>query len=153
METLSQEELHRLRRAAEQSWDDDTRHANLQGHPEKSVGQCRVTSQWLRNRLGGHVGLKGGHYFWVSPDKHYGLDLTGDNFYQPPKDLRYRGIRLDDEDEGWEPALHHTHWNPGPVIYNRMTHPLFKDARVIDAPEDERSKLFAQRAEEAYNNG
>lgn len=153
MEPFSQEKLHRLRAAAEAAWGDDTRHANLQGHPEKSVGQCRVTSQWVRKRFGGHVGLKGGHYHWLSPDKNYALDLTGDNHYQPPHDLRYRGMRLDDEDEGWEPTLAQASWQPGPIIYKRATHPLFKDARVIDAPEDERSRLFAQKADDAYDGG
>lgn len=115
------------------------------------MGQCRVTSQWLRKRLGGHVAVKGGHYFWLSPDKQYALDLTGDNHYVPPHDLRYRGIRLDEEDEGWEPTVEQTQWQPGPILYKRVTHPLFRDARVVDVPDDARAKLFAKRAEEALH--
>ena len=125
----------------------------MQGHPLPSAGQCYVTSRWLTSKLGGTVGVKAGHYFWVSPDRKYVIDLTGDQFHYTPEDLRYRGLRLDDEDEGWEPTLDQTQWRPGPVLYKSADHPLFKGFRVKEfKTEAPRVKLFAQRADEAYNN-
>jgi hypothetical protein len=148
--SISQDDLHRYREAAEQAWSDETRHPNMQGHPEKSAGQCYVTSRWLTQHLGGTVGLKQGHYFWVSPDRKYVIDLTGDQFHYSPEDLRYRGIRLDDEDPGWEPTPEQASWRPGPIMYKSATHPLFKGFRVKEfKTEAPRVKLFAQRANAA----
>jgi hypothetical protein len=83
-ESLTQEKLNTYRAAAEQAWGDDTRHERYIGHPQPSAGQCYVTSRWLTTKLGGSVGSKDGHYVWVSPDKQYVVDLTGDQFaYEP----------------------------------------------------------------------
>src|ERR1035438_7353448 len=86
-DTITQEKLHELRTAAEHAWSDETRHPDSQGHPQPSAGQCYVTSRWLQGKLGGgHIGVKQGHYFWVSPDKNYIIDLTGDqDAYGPTK--------------------------------------------------------------------
>src|ERR1700747_3068956 len=75
---LAQGEILALREAAEKAWDDDTCHPSYVGHRLASAGQCYVTSAWLAERLGGSVGQKNGHFFWVSPGRKYGLDLTGD---------------------------------------------------------------------------
>lgn len=151
-EELDQDTLHELRGAAEQAWGDDTRHPAYEGHPDPSAGQCYVTSRWLTTKLGGHVGVKDGHYFWVSPDKQYIVDLTGDQFSYEPKDLRYRGIKLDEEDEGWQPTEDQKKWRPGPVLFKRSNHPLFKGFRVKSyKSENPRVKAFAQRANEAYD--
>lgn len=150
---ITQEELHRLRSAAEQGWGDDTRHPSFIGHPDPSAGQCYVTSRWLTTKLGGHVGSKDGHYFWVSPDKSHVVDLTGDQFSYKPQDLSYRGVKLDEEDEGWEPTEDQKKWRPGPILFKRSDHPLFKGLRVKSfATESPRVKAFAERANEAYDN-
>lgn len=36
-------------------------------------------AHWLVSRLGGHVGVKRGHYVWLSPDETYRIDLTGEH--------------------------------------------------------------------------
>lgn len=148
---ITQDDLHRFRTAAEQAWADDTRHENFIGHPQPSAGQCYVTSRWLTTKLGGHVGVKGGHYVWISPDKKYAVDLTGDQFAYPPEDLRNRGIRLSEDDSGWEPTEDHGKWRPGPILYKSMDHPLFKGMRIKEfKTENPRVKRFQQRADEAY---
>src|SRR3954466_16343007 len=83
-DTLSQGEIHALREAAERAWGDDTRDEAYAGHPESALGQCYNTSRWLQHRLGGSVGRKEGHYFWLSPDQTYAMDLTGDQFGGSP---------------------------------------------------------------------
>lgn len=158
---MTQEVLHRLREAAEQSWGDDTRHKNFEGYAQPSSGQCYVTSKWMADKFGGHVGVKGGHYFWVSPDKDYVVDLTGDQFAYSPADLKYHGLKMDEDDSGWEPTEDQKRHRPGPILFKRTTHPLYDGFRVKDSPEatqegDEqesikRSNLFSQRANEAYN--
>ena len=151
-ETLTQDELQRMRAAAESAWSDDTRHPAYAGHPDPSAGCCYVTSRWMQDKLGGHVGNKDGHYFWVSPDKTHVVDLTGDQFSHMPEDLQNRGIRLDEDDEGWIPTEDQTKWRPGPVMYKRATHPLFRGFRVKSyKSENPRVKAFAQRANEAYD--
>lgn len=149
---IDQEELHRLRDAAESAWGDDTRHPNYEGHPQPSAGQCYVTSKWLTKRLGGYVGVKNGHYFWVSPDKSHVIDLTGDQFAYAPADMRYHGMKLDEHDDGWTPTEDQRRWRPGPVLYKSTNHPLYKDFRIKDSKtENPRVQAFTQRAEEAYN--
>lgn len=148
--SITQGDLHKLRAAAESAWGDDTRHPNYVGEPGPA-GQCYVTSRWLTTKLGGHVGVKNGHYIWVSPDKKYGVDLTGDQFTSLPEDPRWRGIKLDEDDTGWEPTKDQMEYRPGPVVYKPMTHPLFKGTRVKEfKTENPRVKLFRQRADEAY---
>jgi hypothetical protein len=150
-EDITQDDLHRYRQAAEAAWGDDTRHPNYAGHPQPSAGQCYVTSRWLTTKLGGHVGVKSGHYFWVSPDKTHVIDLTGDQFAYPPNDLRFLGLKLDEEDPGWIPTEDQKQWRPGPVLYKRADHPLFKGFRVKSfKTENPRVKEFARRANEAY---
>jgi hypothetical protein len=149
--SITQDELHRLRAAAEDAWGDDTRQDKFQGHPQPSHGQCYVTSQWLTTRLGGHVGVKDGHYFWVSSDKEYVIDLTGDQFAQSPKDLQYENSKLDAEDEGWHPHPDHLKWNPGPILYKRANHSLYSGFRIKDTPANARAKKFALRADSAYD--
>lgn len=152
-QTINQTDLHRLRDAAESAWGDDTRHPQFQGHPQPSAGQCFVTSRWLTKKLGGHVGVKKGHYFWVSPDKRYVIDLTGDQFAYPPEDLRYEGVKFDPEDEGWIPTEDQRKWRSGPIVFNQSSHPLYQGFRIKDyKTESPRVKLFAQRADEAYES-
>jgi hypothetical protein len=147
--TISSEKLNDLRAAAEQAWGDDTRNEKYVHHPQPSAGQCYVTSAWLTSVLGGHVGTKKGHYFWVSPDKQYVIDLTGDQHaYEPEEEAPLQ----DEEDEPWELDPHQKTHRPGPVLYKRADHPLFKGMRVL--PDDlhkdhERIKLFTRRANAA----
>jgi tRNA nucleotidyltransferase (CCA-adding enzyme) len=152
---FTQEDLYALRKAAEQAWGDDTRHADFQAHPLPSAGQCYVTSEWIKSRYGGHIGTKGGHYFWVSPEKTHALDLTGDQFAHPPNDPQYEGIAHDEEDEsGWTYADHQKTWRPGPVMFKQATHPLFKNFRtkVTNADANPRVGAFVQRANAALEN-
>ncbi len=150
--SIDQQQLHALRNAAEKAWGDDTRHPNYQGHPQPSVGQCYVTSRWMTSKLGGHVGVKGGHYFWVSPDKKYVIDLTGDQFAYEPEDPKYHGIRLDEDDPGWEPTEDQKKHRPGPIMYKKSDHPLYKGFRVKEfKTENPRVKAFKERADEAYD--
>ena len=149
--SVTQENLHELRAAAEQAWADDTRHPHYEGHPLPSAGQCHVTSWWLTKKLGGSVGLKNGHYFWVSPDRHYVIDLTGDQFAGEPHDMSFYGARLDEEDEGWTPTKEQSEWRDGPIVYKLASHPIYKGFRIKDPKTvSPRMKLFAQRADEAY---
>ncbi len=150
--SITQDQLHGLRDAAEQAWGDDTRHPDFAGHPQPSAGQCYVTSRWMTSKLGGHVGVKSGHYFWVSPDKKYIIDLTGDQFAYGPADLKYHGIRLDEDDSGWEPTEDQKQHRPGPILFKKSDHPLYKGYRVKSfKTENPRVKLFRQRADEAYD--
>jgi hypothetical protein len=161
---VTQEDLHRFRAAAESAWGDDTRHKNFAGHANPAAGQCYVTSKWLTTHLGGHVGLKAGHYFWVSPDRSHVIDLTGDQFSNPPEDPRLTGIKLDSEDEGWYPTEEQLKWRPGPIMYKRANHPLFdgfkikadkqrpqdrRDWEDVEYSTNERVKLFSDRANAA----
>lgn len=145
---ISQERLQQLRAAAEAAWGDDTRHDKFRGNESLSAGQCYVTSRWLTSILGGYVGVKNGHYFWVSPDKTHIIDLTGDQFAYPPADIRRYGIKLDEEDEGWIPNKEQTGWRPGPIMFKRADHPLYKGFR-IKTPKTENSRvaLFSKRAD------
>ena len=151
--SISQDELHRLRAAAEAAWGDDTRSPSYEGHPLPAMGQCHVTASWLVKKLGGHVGFKAGHYFWVSPDKQYVIDLTGDQFVYTPHDLKWHGIKLDEDDSGWEPTEDHKKWRSGPVMFKHANHPLFRDFRVKSPRKDARTKVFQQRADQAYAEG
>jgi hypothetical protein len=151
--SISQDQLHELRNAAESAWGDDTRHPDYEGHPQPSAGQCYVTSRWLTKKLGGQVGVKNGHYFWVSPDRKYVIDLTGDQFSYSPEDLRYRGAKLDADDEGWTPTEDQTQYRPGPILYKLATHPLFHGFRIKTfKTENPRVKRFQERADQAYGN-
>jgi hypothetical protein len=150
---ITQEELHRYREAAEAAWADDTRHENFLGNPQPSAGQCYVTSRWLQSILGGHVAVKAGHYFWVSPDKKYIVDLTGDQFAYKPADLRWHGLKLDEEDTGWVPSEDQTTYRPGPIMYKAADHPLYKGFRIKTfKTESPRVKVFAERANHALHS-
>lgn len=153
-DNIKEGDLYALRQAAEQAWGDDTRHPDFQGNPLPSAGQCYVTSRWLASRLGGSVGVKGGHYFWVSPDKSHVVDLTGDQFSYPPNDPRYEGAKQDDEDtEGWAYDEHQKTWRPGPVLFKRADHPLFKGFRSREYQGDNpRVRTFIDRANQALDN-
>src|ERR1017187_3827764 len=143
---ISQDKLQHFRNAAEQAWADDTRHPDFQGHPCPSAGQCYVTSHWLQQKLGGHVGLKSGHYFWASPDKRYVIDLTGDQYASAP--TKATGNPVDGDDEPYEPPKDHHDYRPGPVVYTRADHPLYQGFRVKDDPnENPRATLFGKRAD------
>ncbi len=168
-DTITQDKLHELRKAAEDAWGDDTRHPDFVGHPEPSAGQCYVTSRWLADRLGGHVGTKAGHYFWVSPDKQYVIDLTGDQYAYKPTDPRVAGQPLDAEDEPWQLQKDHDKHRPGPIMYVPADHPVYKDFRIKsdpqpgqdrrdwedlehpEAPVTNRATLFARRANQALS--
>src|SRR5438270_298179 len=140
---LSPDKLNDLRRAAEYAWGDDTRDEGFVGHPDPSAGQCFVTSQWMAHKLGGYVGTKKGHYFWVSPDREHVVDLTGDWFTRPPLDESIEGKPLDEHDEPWTMDPEHKRHMPGPVMYKRATHPLWKGFRIVnDYPDHERAQLF-----------
>jgi tRNA nucleotidyltransferase (CCA-adding enzyme) len=152
--SISQDDLMRYRQAAEAAWGDDTRHERYVGHPLNAVGQCYVTSRWMTKKLGGHVGLKGGHYFWVSPDKRYGVDLTGDQSVYPPEEFP-EGMAVDDDDEdGWTYGEHHRQWRSGPVLYKSTEHPLFKGFRIPSPPGQENPRVhrFIEKANRAYEN-
>jgi hypothetical protein len=152
-ESLTQDKLHAYRAAAETAWGDDTRHESYIGHPQPSAGQCYVTSRWLTTKLGGHVGSKDGHYVWVSPDKQYVVDLTGDQFAYAPHHPAAEGLQLDPEDEPWEYPPEHKMHRPGPVMFKRITHPLYKGTRVKSFKgEPKRLQTFIQRANQALNN-
>lgn len=152
-DSISQSHLQHFRNAAESAWADDTRHPDFQGDPQPSGGQCYVTSRWLQEHLGGHVGTKSGHYFWVSPDKQYVIDLTGDQYAFPPIDPRVPQTLQDEDDEVWQPPDDHQQWRPGPVVYTRSTHPLYKGFRVREYPNpNQRATLFAKRANMALEH-
>jgi hypothetical protein len=150
--SISQDDLMRLRHAAEAAWSDDTRHPDYEGHPNPSAGQCYVTSRWAADKLGGwHVATKNGHYFAMSPDKRYVVDLTGDWFSIAPHDQRFHGVKLDDEDEGWIPTEDQKRWQSGPVLYKQADHPLYQGARVKTfKTEHPRYQIFKERADAAY---
>ena len=126
-DSLTPEKLHRYRKAAEAAYGDDTRHENYIGHPNRAVGQCYVASAWLTKHEGGGVGTIHGHHFWVSPDRTHVIDLTGDHF---------------------DP--------PGPTMYKRADHPMFKGFRMVGQPHEDaarRAQVFAQRADHALHHG
>src|SRR5579884_1208381 len=129
-DSISPAQLNDLRDAAERAWGDDTRSEQFVGHPDPSAGQCYVTSRWLANKYGGHVGEKNGHYFFVTPDHSHVIDLTGDRFSKPPVDPAVEGMQLDEDDEDWSLDPRHRKWQPGPVMYKRTTHPLWKGYQV-----------------------
>lgn len=152
-DTITQEKLHELRRAAEHAWSDETRPEDSKGHPQPSAGHCYVTSKWLQGKLGGgHVGEKEGHFFWVSPDKHYVIDLTGDQDASAP--AKATNAPLDGEDEPFEFEPEQLRHRPGPVIYTQATNPLYRDFRIAHSSDGlgetaERAQLFAERANAA----
>ena len=146
-EHLSQADLHKLRDAAEQAWGYDTCHRAYRGHPNPAAGQCLVTSEWLKGKLGGYVGAKEGHYFWVSPDKTHIIDLTGDKTASPPENVAHAGIKQDDEDEGWVPHPEQLKWRPGPVLFKKSDHPLYEGFHIVKESAGQRAKTFAQRAD------
>jgi hypothetical protein len=84
-EAITEGELDALARAARMAWADDTRlpryssGAGVSSDTRADTGQCYVTAMWLVRRLGGHVGKRAGHFAWLSPDKHWYIDLTGDH--------------------------------------------------------------------------
>jgi tRNA nucleotidyltransferase (CCA-adding enzyme) len=141
--------LQDLRHAAEQAYGEDVRHPSYQGHPEPSQGCCYVAAEWLKSRLGGHVATKKGHYFWLSQDKEYVIDLTGDQFAEPPVDPRLEGTP-DEEGEPIELESHHRVWHAGPTMFKRSTHPLYRGFRIVDSHgADDRVSKFTQRADAA----
>lgn len=152
--SLDQDRILRLRGAAQASWRDDTRPEAHRGHKDPSVGQSYVTSRWLQSLLGGHVGQKQGYHFWVSPDKRYALDLTGERHRQIPEDWsRYQGLPMDADDEGGFDARRLAQHIPGHPIYKKTNHPLFKNFKISDdtlAPSEVR--VFSDRANKAYES-
>jgi hypothetical protein len=77
-------EIDALHLAASQAWSDDTRYPRLiNKFASGNAGQCYVTAHWLSERLGGSIGKKNGHFAWLSPDKSYVLDLTGNHSGTP----------------------------------------------------------------------
>lgn len=146
---ISQGELHALREAAERAWDEDTRIDHHNGNPNPAVGQCFVTSAWLRKRFGGHVARVKGHYIWLSPDKNYVIDLTGDFTAYAPHPPHHEGAKLDEYDEdGVKYDDHHRKARPGPIMYKRADHPIYRGLKVVDKPDTPRAKKFFQRADQ-----
>lgn len=81
---ITEGEIDALSQAAKRAWADDTRYPIAQVTGPDS-GQCYVTSMWLKERLGGHIGKKRGHFVWLSPEGDYMLDLaphTGSIVYE-----------------------------------------------------------------------
>lgn len=78
-EAITDGEIDALREAATRAWGVDTCGNHRTAHPDPSTGQCYVTARWLVSRLGGSIGVKHGHYAWLSPDHTYVLDLTGNH--------------------------------------------------------------------------
>jgi tRNA nucleotidyltransferase (CCA-adding enzyme) len=149
---MNQGEIHALREAAERAWGDDTRHQAYHGHPLKAAGQCYVTSKWLQSRLGGHVGQKDGHYFWVSPGQRHVLDLTGDQFASRPEDPSLEGLRLDEDDTGLQLDPEQQTWRSGPALYKSATHPLYEDYSLVDDQPNHRADRFTRRADREFDN-
>lgn len=141
-DSITQERLHELRRAAEHAWSDETRSEANRGHPQLSAGQCYVTSKWIQQKLGGgHIGYKQGHFFWVSPDRHYIIDLTGDQNSYGPAVWESEGKLQDAEDEPYEVDPERLRHRAGPIIYTGARNPLYRDFRVIGdtgAPREDR---------------
>lgn len=153
-DTITQQQLHALRRAAEHAWSDETRPEDSRGHPQPSAGHCYVTSRWLQTKLGGgHIGRKDGHFFWVSPDRNYIVDLTGDQDAHGP--AKWAPQMQDEDDEPFEFEAEQTRHRPGPVIYTSARNPLYRDFRVMGFPQstqgdsEDRAQLFAERADAA----
>lgn len=166
-DSITQERLHELRRAAEHAWSDETRPEDSRGHPQPSAGHCYVTSKWLQTKFGGgHIGSKDGHFFWVSPDRNYVVDLTGDQDAYGP--VKWAERPQDDEDEPYTFEPEQMRHRPGPIIYTSASNPLYKGFRVIGdttAPREDRriwesiedpessvqgrAQLFASRANAA----
>lgn len=73
--SITEGEIAALHEAAQRAWADDTRYPIASGSTA-DAGQCYVTSYWLKERLGGHIGRDRGHYAWLSPDCDYVLDLA-----------------------------------------------------------------------------
>ncbi len=93
---IEQGELHGLRLAAERAWGADTKQSAYRNH-------CYNTSRWLQTRLGGQVGMKDGHFVWLSPDSKYAIDLTGDTsggimLYKPTDHPFFAGVEPVDTD-------------------------------------------------------
>lgn len=151
--SISQGELHARREAAQRAWDNDTRHP-LIDHPNPAFGQCYVTSRWLQKLYGGYVGRKEGHFFWLSPDLKFAIDLTGDKYHLPAIDESYHGVRIDEDDTGRELGEHHRAHLPGPIFYKKADHPLFKGWEIMPSEvEDEaRVQRFIERAEHEFSN-
>jgi tRNA nucleotidyltransferase (CCA-adding enzyme) len=154
-DSITQDKLHEWRRAAEHAWNDEVRPEDSRGHPQPSAGCCYVTSKWLADKIGGHVGEKEGHFFAVSPDKHYVVDLTGDQNASVPVKGTPRPQDENDEPYEYEPEL--MRHRPGPVIYTQATNPLYRDFRIANPVEGkdsnpdtaQRAQLFAERANAA----
>jgi hypothetical protein len=155
-DTITQQKLHDLRRAAERAWSNETRPEDSRGHPQPSAGHCYVTSHWLQSKLGGgYIGQKEGHFFWVSPDKNYVIDLTGDQDASIPVKGEPRPQDTEDEPYQYEPEL--LRHRPGPIIYTHATNPLYRDFRIVNPLNSEsgnlataqRAQLFAERANAA----
>lgn len=152
-DSITQEKLHELRRAAEHAWSDETRPVDSYGHPQPSAGQCYVTSRWIADKIGGHVGIKGGHFFAVSPDRNYVVDLTGDQDASAP--VKWGERLQDNEDEPYEFDPEQMRHRPGPIIYTSANNPLYRGFRIPGEPQQEnedtsaRARLFAERANAA----
>lgn len=152
--SITQDRLHELRKAAEQAWRDDSRHEKYRGHAQPSAGHCYQTSRWLTTKLGGFVGNRDGHHFWVSPDESHVIDLTGDRDAIPPIDLNKYGLPLDEEDEPWVAPIDHHNWRPGPILYKKADHPLYDGFEIDQSPDLDpaaayHTALFSQRADSA----
>lgn len=152
-DSITQDQLQELQRAAQLAWGEDTRHPSFQDHPDASQGQCLVTSRWLKKRLGqGFVGTKNGHFFWVSPDKRYTIDLTGDKYSKSPY---HPSIENQQDENGEQIRLdpHHHQWMVGPSVYVRSDHPEYRDFRIVDDSQPHpRSDIFEKRADAYMRN-
>src|SRR5206468_3092709 len=83
---------------------------------------CYNTARWLQERLGGHVGSKGGHYFWVAPGMDHALDLTADQF------------------------------GGSPILYKSTHHPLFQGMNApVENIDDETTQRMISRANREFD--
>ena len=121
-------ELDALRKAAERSWGDDTRHPLKRGDRRAAVGQSYVTARWLTERLGGYVGVKNGRYAWVSQDGGYVIDLAQDPY-------------LYEKNSGYDPY---------PTVDNDRTERFTKRANLVFNSLDSLLKLSLDYMGDAY---
>jgi hypothetical protein len=111
-EAITPGEIDALRLAAAQAWADDTRYPRWAKDSSVGGGQCYVTAVWLKERLGGYVGKKNGHFAWLSPDHSYILDVTGN----------HSGVPTYTDNDGYKPYK---------VVSNKRAATFSKRANLI----------------------
>lgn len=111
-DSITPGEINALRQAALRACGNDTTYPHRAGASRVDAGECYNMARWLTTRLGGYVGVRRGHFAWVSADGSYALDLTGnhgDGYTYGPN-------------EGYEPY---------PTVDNERSARFIKRANVI----------------------